>query len=191
MLPSGTRLASRELIYTALTRSRLKLVLLVQGDSLAPVLKLRAPANSDTINRNTNLFRTSVRGHASGRWAHHLIHRTTDGTTVRSKSEWLIYEVCQREGLAPAYERPLMSRSGDGTWKEPDFTFVDLAGDPIIWEHLGMLDNTIYEQGWAAKKLWYAENGFTEGDNLFTTSEVGGFDAAQIQTVIGKIRDLV
>lgn len=191
VLPSSTRLASRELIYTALTRSRHKLILLVQGDSLAPVLELRAPDNSDTINRNTNLFRTSVRGLADGRWAQHLIHRTTDGTVVRSKSEWLIYEICQREGLAPAYERPLTSRNGDGTWKEPDFTFVDLAGDPIIWEHLGMLDNTIYAQGWANKRQWYAENGFTEGDDLFTTTEVGGFDAAQIQTVIEQIRSVV
>ncbi len=191
VLPSSTRLASRELIYTALTRSRRTLVLLIQGGDLAAVLRLRGPESSDTFARNTNLFRTSVRGGSNSRWAQHLIHRTSDGTMVRSKSELFIYESCDASGMNPSYELPLKSRNGDGTWKEPDFTFTDAAGDPIIWEHLGMLDDTAYAKGWANKKRWYAENGFVEGENLFTTTEIGGFDAAQVNAVMAKVKQLI
>ncbi len=188
VLPQGTRLARRELVYTALTRSKTRLVLLLQGDSLAPVLDLRDSDNSDTFQRNTNLFRTSVRDIPGRRWAEHLIHRHTDGQAVRSKSELIIYTRCADRGLAPKYEEKVYSKSGDGSWKEPDFTFSDAAGDPIILEHLGMLDQIHYAAGWAAKKKWYADNGFIEGVNLFTTREEGGgINLADIDRTLDEV----
>jgi hypothetical protein len=191
ILPQGTRLARRELVYTALTRSKTRLVLLVQGDSLSPVVELRSPENSDTFQRNTNLFRTSVRGIPGRRWAEHLIHRHTDGQAVRSKSELLIYTRCVDRGLSPKYEERVFAKNGDGSWKEPDFTFADAAGDPIILEHLGMLDQTLYAAGWVAKKQWYEENGFVEGENLFTTKELGGgIDLAEIDRTLDEIEVL-
>lgn len=191
VLPQGTRLARRELVYTALTRSKTRLVLLLQGDSLASVLDLRNPDNSDTFQRNTNLFRSSVRDIPGRRWAEHLIHRHTDGQAVRSKSELIIYTRCVDRGLAPKYEEKVYARNGDGSWKEPDFTFADAAGDPIILEHLGMLDQTLYAAGWATKKQWYADNGYIEGVNLFTTKEQGGgINLADIDRALDEIEAL-
>ena len=60
VLPQS-RMAYRELLYTALTRSRERLVLLVQGKSVADLIAMTKPSASETVRRNSNLFRTSVR----------------------------------------------------------------------------------------------------------------------------------
>jgi hypothetical protein len=67
------------------------------------------------------------------------------------------------------------------------------GGDPIIWEHLGMLSRDDYRQGWEWKKAWYERNGFVLGNNLFTTQddERGGLDSQQIRTVAEAIKDLL
>jgi hypothetical protein len=43
----------------------------------------------------------------------------------------------------------------------PDFSFIDDAGEVILWEHLGRMDRASYREGWAWKKNWYSLNGFT------------------------------
>lgn len=188
VLPQHTRINSRELLYTALTRSRTQLVLLVEGDDLAAVLDLARVDASDTIHRNSNLFRTSVRGDTGRPWAHHLIHRAADGTPVRSKSELMIMNECLTAGLNPKYEQPLRSVTGDESYKLPDFSFRTDADELVLWEHLGMLDLTIYAGDWARKKRWYEANGYTEGRNLFTTSETGGLVSSDITAVIHDVR---
>src|SRR5262249_54472772 len=52
---------SRELLYTALTRSRDGLILLIQGKAPARLFELTKPERSETARRNTNLFRGVVR----------------------------------------------------------------------------------------------------------------------------------
>ncbi|MXZ65307.1 MAG: AAA family ATPase [Acidimicrobiaceae bacterium] len=188
VLPRHTRISSRELLYTALTRSRDDLVLLVEGSDLSTVLNLANVTASDTIKRNSNLFRASVRGQDEKRWATHLIHRASNGIPVRSKSELKIMDDCLAAGLRPRYEQRLESASGDGTFKLPDFTFVTDAGDPVIWEHLGMLDLKIYAGDWKRKLQWYEQNGFKEEQTLFTTSEVGGLQSKDIAETIRKVR---
>ena len=188
ILPRHTRVNSRELLYTALTRSRNDLVLLVEGSDLSAVLDLADITASDTIRRNSNLFRTSVRGEGEQRWARHLIHRAADGTPVRSKSELKIMDDCLAAGLLPSYEQRLESTSGDGTFKLPDFMFATDAGDAVIWEHLGMLDVEIYARDWERKRRWYIQNGFREEESLFTTSEVGGLQSTDVAATIKKVR---
>lgn len=191
ILPRHTRIHSRELLYTALTRSRGDLVLLVEGNDLSALLDLAHITASDTIKRNSNLFRTSVRGQDGRQWAHHLIHRAADGTPVRSKSELKIMDDCLAAGLNPRYEQRRYSASGDGTFKLPDFTFVTDAGDAVIWEHLGMLDVEIYARDWNRKRQWYEQNGFTEDETLFVTSEIGGFQSTDVAETIKKVRAAV
>jgi hypothetical protein len=178
-------------LYTALTRSRERLVLLVEGNDLSAVLDLAKVTASDTIRRNSNLFRTSVRGGDDRPWAQHLIHRAADGTPVRSKSELKILDDCLAAGLRPRYEQRLESVTGDGSFKLPDFTFVTDAGDAIVWEHLGMLDLTVYANGWERKRQWYLSNGFREGETLFTTSEVGGLQSSDVAATIQKVRQAI
>ena len=95
---------------------------------------------------------------------------------------------CLAAGLRPRYEQRLESASGDGSFKLPDFTFVTDAGDAVIWEHLGMLDLTVYANDWERKRQWYAANSFTEGQTLFTTSEVGGLQSSAVSATIEKVR---
>ncbi len=191
VLPRHSRVNSRELLYTALTRSRNQLVLLVEGDDLAPVLGLGDVAQSDTIRRNSNLFRTSVRGSDDQPWAQHLIHRASDGTPVRSKSELLIMNSCLSAGLRPRYEQKLDSVSADGSYKLPDFTFVTDSGETVVWEHLGMLDLDVYASDWQRKLRWYREQGYVEDETLFTTSEVGGLDSTLVDATIEKVRTAI
>lgn len=191
VLPRQTRINSRELLYTALTRSRERLVLLVEGSDLSSVLELTHENRSETIKRNSNLFRTSVRGSDDRPWAHHLVHRASDGTPVRSKSELKIMDDCLAAGLRPRYEQRLDSLTGDGSFKLPDFTFVTDGGDSVIWEHLGMLDTTVYSSSWERKRQWYRDNGFIEDQTLFTTSEVGGLQSSAISQTIEKVRKAI
>lgn len=185
VLPTG-RMAYRELIYTALTRSRDKLVLLVQGSSVADLIALSKPSASQIIRRNSNLFRVAVRDGKERPFARHLIHRAEDGELLRSKSELLIYTQCLRAGLHPMYERRM--DAPDGSWKWPDFTFMDEADDPIVWEHLGLSDNPAYVDDWERKRAWYLERGLIEGTTLFTSTERGGLDLGQIDIVIDQVK---
>jgi hypothetical protein len=189
VLPRG-RMAFRELVYTALTRSRERLVLLVEGSDLSGLLAARSPQRSDTIRRNSNLFRIGVRDGMGNPFARHLTHRATDGTLLASKSELFIYERARAAGLRPVYEIQLPSRTGDTTWKLPDFTFFDDADDPaVFWEHLGMLDVRDYAAGWARKRQWYANQGYVEGRDLVWTSEVDGLDATKVDEVIAAVKE--
>ena len=80
-------------------------------------------------------------------YAEHLIHRLSDGRMVSSKSELAIGIELQRLGLWEQcdYERVLEGTKRPGRLR-PDFTFIDDAGDPIIWEHLGMLGKKSYQR---------------------------------------------
>ena len=61
VLPKNCRLLSRELVYTALTRSREQLVLLIEGDDATVFFDLTRPERSETARRNTNLFQGVIR----------------------------------------------------------------------------------------------------------------------------------
>jgi hypothetical protein len=187
-LPRG-RMAFRELIYTALTRSRRRLVLLVQGTDLSDLLELRRPEASEAIRRNTNLFRASVRESSDRPYAHHLVHRAPDGTLLRSKSELIIYTRCLEAGLRPMYEQRY--EGSDGRWKLPDFTFSDSAGEPVIWEHLGMLDDPGYRSSWERKLAWYEGESLVLDENLFWTEERRGIDVSEIDQVLARVAERI
>jgi len=190
-----TRLLSRELLYTGLTRSKAKLVLLIEGSDRSGLYELTLPTRSETARRNTNLFRSVVREEAGqAPYAEHLIHRVSDGRMVRSKSELAVAIELQRLGM---WDRCYYERSLDGTVApgrlRPDFTFIDAAGDPIIWEHLGMLDKESYRKSWEWKLDWFAQNGFKLGEKLFTTEDdpAGGLDQGELTRVAQEIDDLL
>lgn len=137
-----TEMLSRELLYTGLTRAKQKLVLLVEGSDPSRLYELTLPTRSETARRNTNLFRAAVREDAEQvPHAEHLAHRLSDGRMVCSKSELAIAIELQHLGMWDRcqYEQPLEGTAAAGRLR-PDSTFIDAAGDPIIWEHLGMLD---------------------------------------------------
>lgn len=186
-----TRLLSRELLYTGLTRARTQLVIFVEGEDVSRLYDLTRPERSETARRNTNLFRPVVRAEIDDTpYAEHLIHRVSDGRMVRSKSELAIAIELQRLGMWERchYERVLVGSARHERLR-PDFTFIDASGDEIVWEHLGMLTKESYRRAWEWKLQWYGDNGFELGRNLFTTADdsIGGLDQAEITRVAEAI----
>jgi hypothetical protein len=185
---------TRELLYTALTRSRKQLVLLIEGQTPSQLNELRD--RSDTARRNTNLFAAVVRERLDQiPYADHLIHKTEKGHLVRSKSELVIANLLYRmgDGLEKyEYEQPLELKEGAPPI-HPDFSFTDAAGDKIVWEHLGMMSREDYRQSWGRRKRDYEAAGFKIGVNLFTTEddERGGLDSNEIKRIAERIRDLL
>jgi hypothetical protein len=195
ILPKRTRLLSRELLYTALTRSRERLVLLIEGDDPSVLYDLSTPERSETARRNTNLFQPTIRERTDEvPYAEHLIHRAEKGHMVRSKSELVIANLLFRMGLKDKYEyeRPYDGTTVPGRLR-PDFTFTDAGGDPILWEHLGMLHREDYRRAWEWKKDWYVRNGYVEGQTLFWTrdDERGGLNSEEIRRVAEQIAELL
>jgi hypothetical protein len=193
VLPQHTALLSRELVYTALTRSRARLVLLVEGANAGFLYDLTKGDASETIRRNTNLFHGSVREEPDQPpYADKLIHRAEKGHMVRSKSELVISNILYTMRIEYYYERPFEGEITSGR-KRPDFSFIDPAGNLILWEHLGMLDLRSYRRGWEAKRAWYEQNGYQLGVNLFTTEEDdrGALDSQQIKALAQRIQALL
>lgn len=190
VLPKNCRPLSRELLYTSLTRSRDQLVLLIEGDDPSMLYDYMRPEKSETAKRNTNLFVTSVRReYVDVPYAEHLIHRALKGHMVRSKSELVIANILHNMKLEYQYEQKFYGPKTNDIFL-PDFLFVDPSGEPVIWEHLGMLIRDDYRESWERKKERYEKNGFREGKNLFTTEDdsKGGLDSNKVNKVAQAIK---
>ena len=141
VLPAGHPILSRELIYTALTRHKDRVVVMHQGPRT--MLKdFAALHRSETARRMTNLLQNCQMEEfpqvkASAFLQKGLIHRTSTGLAVRSKSELSVFDALLNAKLKPEYEKPL---TFGGSTRYPDFTVEDdISGRTVYWEHLGML----------------------------------------------------
>ena len=193
VIPNPCPLLSRELLYTALTRQTSRVVVLHQGP-LTDLLSYSYVDHSETARRYTNLLRDpQPQDIGGGRFLEaNLIHRTSNGTLVRSKSEVIIADALSAAGVEFAYEKKF--RGLDGSLRFPDFTIEDAAtGETYIWEHLGMLSNPQYARAWAAKMAWYAASGVEGGGGEVATlivtkdDERGGIDSAEVQAKVREI----
>jgi len=162
VLPNPCRLLSRELLYTALTRQKHRVVILHQGPR-AELRRYSSDDRSETARRLTNLFVAPSPVEIDGRlFEEHLIHRTARGEMVRSKSEVIIANALAARGVEYAYERPLTI---DGVTKYPDFTIEDTeSGQTLYWEHCGMLHVPSYRRRWEEKLEWYRRYGIKTRD---------------------------
>jgi hypothetical protein len=201
VLPNPCRLLSRELIYTALTRQRNRVVILHQG-SRGELRKFSSDDRSETARRLTNLFGPPSPINIEGRFfEENLIHRTASGEMVRSKSEVLIADHLARKEKQYGfehyrYEAPLTL---GGLTKYPDFTIEDAgSGRNYYWEHCGMLHVPSYRRRWEAKLEWYKANGVLpyedgggpNGTLVITRDEANGsIDSAKIARLIDEVFD--
>ena len=194
VMPASNRMLSRELLYTALTRQRVKIVLLLQG-SLVDLQRLSSEQHSETARRLTNLFAPPKPVKVGDSFLEErLIHRTERGEAVRSKSEVIIANLLYARGLPYRYEEPLEI---DSVVKYPDFTIDDDdTGETYFWEHLGLLGNDAYRRGWELKRQWYDDHGVAPIDvggghrgNLIVTedSKDGGIDSQSAGRLIDEI----
>ncbi|MBD5648220.1 MAG: AAA family ATPase [Desulfovibrio sp.] len=178
---------SREMIYTALTRQRNKIIIITNRDA-AEILEYAK--NSELQNRLTNLFGDIFFAEEQSKAWHdeRLVHRATDGLRLRSKSELVIYNMLLGAGLSAVYEKALEWEDGKAL---PDFTLMGRDG-PIYWEHLGMLGNEKYAKHWQAKKELYAKHGIREeAGNLIITMDdplTGGLDTQRIAQLLKGLK---
>ena len=192
-------LLSRELLYTALTRHKDRLIILHEGP-LAEYRRYASDEHSEIARRMTNLFANplprEVTVSAQLRFLEEgLIHRTERGDLVRSKSELVIADKLHARGIDYEYEQPLVLPNGRTRY--PDFTIADHArGVTFYWEHLGMLDNPGYRARWEQKRVEYLECGIglseegggPEGILIETRDEPGGsLDATAIASAIDGV----
>lgn len=194
VLPNPCRLLSRELLYTALTRQRERLVILHQGHRS----ELRAFSRgeySEVARRLTNLLATPAPvEHQGVFYEQNLIHRTLRGEMVRSKSELIIADRLHTHEIEYIYEQPLAL---GGQTRFPDFTIDDAeSGVTYYWEHCGLLGDPEYRARWERKLAWYRDNGILpveagggENGTLIVTQdgENGGISSQEIEDLVTRI----
>ncbi len=174
VLPRSPLMLTRELIYTALTRQRKKVVVLHQG-SATDLQKLSSERYSSTAARLTNLFAPPKPVQVGDKFLEErLIHITSRGEAVRSKSEVIIANLLHGKNVQYHYEHPLEI---GGVTKYPDFTIEDDdTGITYYWEHCGMLSDPGYKARWEEKRQWYRDN------NILPPDEGGGSSGILIVT---------
>lgn len=209
VLPSHSRVVSREMLYTALTRQQDRIWILHQGP-FDRFLGLRHHVFSDIAGRTTNLLRTpsrkearippdiptAFRGSTRGFLEERLIHRTIRGDMVSSKNEVVIANILyalEKDGHLKYHTDPLLPfDDGHGRWA--DFR-IETKGQVWYWEHCGMLGAEQYRKRWETKKKLYAANGFKifsesnpQGRLIITEdSPESGLDAQAIDRIARQL----
>jgi hypothetical protein len=197
VLPRSPQTLTRELLYTALTRQKQKIVVLHQG-SATDLQRLSSERYSATAARLTNLF-GAPKPVAVGDifLEERLIHRTSRGEAVRSKSEVIIANLLHAKKIDYHYESPLEL---GGVVKYPDFTIEDDdRGVMYYWEHCGLLHDPSYSRRWKQKEQWYRDHGVlpldegggTKGTLIVTRDQPdGGIDSPHISALINRALDV-
>jgi hypothetical protein len=180
VVPDPCPLLSPELLYTALTRQRDKVIVLKQGDA-SRLREFASVTRSETAKRLTCLFRPPdpfALGDGRVVDAAH-VHRTARDELVISKSEVIVADALNDLRLDYRYEQELQFPGEIA--RHPDFTIARPGSTPVYWEHLGMLDRAGYRADWAARKRWYAshdilpwtEGGGPQGTLVWSHENVG------------------
>ena len=177
IIPNRLNLLSKELIYTALTRSKQRLILFIYDD--AENILVRAKGISALLARQTSIFERPDDKRVK------YFPRKGE-KPVKSKSEYIIHKALQRSGLEFQYEEEL--RLAKLSFPvHPDFA-IDLEdGTKVYWEHLGMLDTRKYFNDWIRRREDYEEHGLA--DSVVTTDDMGGIRDDLLEQVIDDIRN--
>ena len=174
---------SKELLYTAFSRQREKLIIL-SDLSIKELAQYANDWHSDTKQRYTDLFEQpniiEIERHNQQRYFEEkLIHKTSRGEMVRSKSEVIVANILDKLGIDYVYEEPLQIQN---KMYIPDFT-LRYQGKIAYLEHLGMIANKAYEKHWKEKKMHYQESNISEEQgNLIITKD--GSDGSLDSTAI-------
>ena len=181
--PGG--LLSKELLYTAITRQKDKLVILY-NDAAYRLRDYASVSCSEVARRFTCLFEApNIVEYKQKYYEQSLIHRTLKGDLVRSKSEVIIANMLHEAGIEYEYEKEL--DLGEDGIRIPDFTIEDAeSGLCFYWEHCGMLGDAAYNKHWQEKQALYKKHGIVEGENLIVSRDSlnGGIDSAEIKRLI-------
>lgn len=114
-----------------------------------------------------------------------LIHTTSRGLMVRSKSEVLIAEALYRHGLPFRYEQQYVVDNKYAL--SADFTVRRRDGKIFAWEHEGLVSVRSYMDRQRRKAELFAKLGFVPWDNLIVTYDTTD-GAIDLRTVESEIR---
>lgn len=182
IMGENTPLTSREMLYTALTRQKHRLVIMYNG-SIESLKDLKLDSKSALLNRYSDLFFDAHNINLDDALAvgrSNYIHRTDRGERVISKSEVIVANALARLGINYVYEKPL-HLSGYAKAIKPDFTITH-NGNVFYWEHLGMMSQADYAYKWQAKLELYRKNGIEPIVSQDDTN--GGIDSKEIERII-------
>ncbi|MEO6671013.1 MAG: AAA family ATPase [Ferruginibacter sp.] len=184
VLPARFGLLSKELVYTALTRTKKSITLFLQtnNEKIKNVLEI-AQSRSNSASRRTSLMLDKP-------------YRFYDlepepGIYVESRVELLIYHLLmkKRDELGVdkfnfSYEiKPIIN--GNEINIKTDFT-VYCNNKIWYWEHLGLLGQRKYTWVWQTlKKKTYQDAGIW--DRILTTDETNGIIPSKIENIIDLI----
>ncbi|SHN26056.1 ATP-dependent RecD-like DNA helicase [Mucilaginibacter sp. OK098] len=175
VIPKKAALLNKELLYTALTRSKFRLFIFLQDTK--ENLLMKAKNTSQLLQRKTSVFRRPE--NKVGKYS------PEPGVNVSSKIELIIYEALKRHNMAFKYEQELQLSSY--SFKiHPDFTIRLNTGVTIYWEHLGMLDLRDYYNDWQGRRRAFDKDNLTEF--LITTDDLNGVDLQLLDQVIEDIK---
>lgn len=188
VLNKNSRMLSRELLYTAITRQQNGLVILY-NDDFRTLLKFSSDYYSDLARRCTDLFTNPkyINIENQGWYEEGKIHRTKAGIMVRSKSEVIIANELENAGLEWHYENDGKYIVINGNKYLPDFVIYH-NGNIFYWEHLGLRNDKAYEARWQKKEKDYK----TLKDIILKTTEDednGAIDCEKILAIIKDIKD--
>jgi len=179
IFPEVTPFITKELMYTALTRAKGQLHILVNEDlrQELPLILSKIYDNSAIEQRKTLLFEFKI----SPARAYYL---QREGRTLQlnSKIEYIIANILDKLGIKFEYEP-------EDFWLEyrikPDFKLV-IDGESYYWEHLGLMEYIAYRNRWFYKKQIYEKLGII--DKLITTTE--GEKTLKEESIKNIINDL-
>ncbi|MBY0124401.1 AAA family ATPase [Bacillus sp. S/N-304-OC-R1] len=182
VIPNKRALLSKELLYTALTRSRNSLSIFIYQDSENDVVDLFEEVRNRSYisHRRTSIFHEPTFNDT---------YLPANGISVKSRVEYIIYKKLEHYqnsigGFSFKYEEVYELNNGKFDIK-PDFTIELLSGRKIYWEHLGRLTDKSYVGNWKSRLDIYKQKG--ELGNLITTDELNGISDEKISLIIEDI----
>lgn len=179
VLPTHYPLLTRELVYTALTRSQRSVTIFLQQGETSPFQIARR--RSAVLYRNSSIFSVAL--------DKKRLLEPEEGHRVDSKIEYILYTALMKardEGkLVFRHHEEVDLAIPDGTQKvHPDFT-IEVDGRRWYLEHLGMLDAKRYSEDWQRKRRTYRQAGLEE--QIITTDDLNGVGAGKVEQVIQDI----
>ncbi len=177
IIPNKLNLLKKELIYTALTRSKQRLFLYIYDEK--ENLLVKSKGLSALLIRQSSIFEQPE--------DKRLRYYPRKGEKpVKSKGEYIIYKALERSGLKFQYEQELRLKNLSFPI-HPDFVIELDDKTKIYWEHLGMLDTRKYFNDWMRRKTDYETHGLS--DFVVTTDDMNGIEEEQLDKVIDDIRN--
>ena len=111
----------------------------------------------------------------------YLRYQTKNGVLTRSKSERFIGDFLSSHGVLYRYEPELII---EGRHVYPDFLVLCPDGHSVIWEHLGMMENSDYFTKAMLKISEYRKIGYTQHRNLICTYEEDLTDLKKLEEIL-------